>query len=67
MYLILDFKQCNLNFELSFVRIRQVLREIWLFVHEFQAGNFGQLRIFGGMKFVNKLFIKLLDSICISN
>ena len=32
-----------------------------------QARNFGQFRSFGGIKFVNKLFIKLLNFICISN
>ena len=65
--LIKDSKQFNLNFEHSFVGIHQVLREIWLFEHEFQTRNFGQLRNFGSIRFVNKLFIKLLDSISISN
>ena len=59
MWLLLDSTQSYLNFEPSFVEIHQVFREIWLFEHEFQAGNFGQLRIFGGIKFVNKLFIKI--------
>ena len=67
MQLFLDSTQFNLNFEPSFVGIHQVLREMWLFEHEFQARNFGQLWIFGGIKFVNKLFIKLLNLIRISN
>ena len=65
--LFLNFIQSDVNFEPSFVRIRQVLREIWLFEHEFLARNFGQFRIFGGIKFVNKLVIKLLNLIHISN
>ena len=32
-----------LKFEPSFVEIHQVLREIWLFEHEFQARNLGQV------------------------
>ena len=63
MYLFLDFAQSNIDFEHSFVEIHQVLREIWLIEHEFQARNFGQPRIFGGIKFVNKLFIELLNFI----
>ena len=43
--------------------MHQVLREMWLFENEFQTSNFGQLRIFGGIKLVNKLFIKLLNLI----
>ena len=35
MQLVLDSTQSNLNFESSFVRIHQVLVEIWLFKHEF--------------------------------
>ena len=35
--LFLDFTQRNLNFESSFVGIHQILREIWLFEHEFQS------------------------------
>ena len=66
MQLFLNFTQSNLNFEPSFVGIYQLLREIWVFEHEFHTRNFGQLRIFGGIKFVNKLFIKLLNFICIS-
>ena len=31
------------NFKPLFVGIHQVLREIWLFEHKFQARNFGQL------------------------
>ena len=61
------FKQPNLNFEHSFVRIHKVLREMWLFEHEFQSRNFGKLRILGGIRFVNKLFIKLVNSISTSN
>ena len=38
--------QFKLNFESSFVGIHQVLRETWLFGHEFQARNFGQFGIF---------------------
>ena len=60
MLVFLDCTQSDLNFEPSFIEIRQVLREIWLLKHEFQARNFGQLRIFGGIKCVNKLYIKLL-------
>ena len=41
--------------------------EIWLFEHDFQTRNFGQLQIFGGIKFVNKLFMKVLNFIRISN
>ena len=52
-----NFTQSNLNFGASFVGIHQVLREIWLFQHEFQAISSGQLWIFGGIKFGNKLFI----------
>ena len=43
MKLFSNFTQFNLNFESSFAGIHQVLREIWLFQHEFQARNFGQL------------------------
>ena len=32
-----------LNFELSFVGISDILREIWLFKYDFQARNFVQL------------------------
>ena len=67
MQLLLDSTQSNLNFEPSFVAILQVLREKWLFEHEFQARNFDQIWIFGGIKFVNKLFIELLNLIRISN
>ena len=41
--LFLDCTQFHLNFEPSVVVIYQVLREIWLFEHEFQARKFGQL------------------------
>ena len=67
MQLLLDSKQSNLNFEPLFVGIHQVLRDIWLFEPEFQARTFSQLRIYGGIKFVHKLVIKLVNSICISN
>ena len=53
-----NFTQSNLNFEPSFVRICQVLTEIWPFLNEFENENFGQLRIFGSVKFANKLLIK---------
>ena len=43
MWLFLDSIQSNLNFEHSFVVIRQVLREICLFEHKFQARKCGQL------------------------
>ena len=43
MQLMLDFAQSNLNLVASFVEIYQVLREIWLFEHEFQTRNFWQL------------------------
>ena len=72
-YLFLDFIQSNLNFEPSFVGIHQVLREIWLFEHKFQALHLFKIEILanfeflGGMKFVNKLFIKILNFIRISN
>ena len=59
----LDSTQSDLDFMSSFVGIHQVLREVWLFEHEFQARNLGQLSILGGIKFVNKLFIKSLDFI----
>ena len=62
MWLFLNFTQCSLNFEPSFVRIHQVLKDIWLFEHKFQARNFDQLPTFGGIKLLNKLFIKLLNS-----
>ena len=55
--LFLDSKQLNLNFERSFVGIHKVLREIWLFEHEFQTIIFGKLQIFWGIRFVNKLNI----------
>ena len=45
MYLLFNFTQSDLNFEPSFVEIHQVLREIWLFGHDFQTRNFSQLRI----------------------
>ena len=57
----------KLNFEPSIVGIHLGLIEIWLYEHEFRNRNFGQFRIFGGIKFVNKLFIKLLNVIHIFN
>ena len=65
--LFLDCIQSNFDFKPSFDEIYQVLREIWLFEHEFQATNFGQLPSFGSIKFVNQLYIKLLNFIRISN
>ena len=47
--------------------ISQRLIEIWLFANEFQNRNFGQLRSSGGIKSVNKLFIKFLHFIDIPN
>ena len=67
MQLLLDFTQSNSNFEPSFVGIHQVVKKMWFFKHEFQIINFGQLRILWSIKFVNKLFIKLLNFIRISN
>ena len=52
-YLFSNFTPLNLNFESSFVGICQIFMEIWLFVHEFQNRNFGQFRIFRGIKFSN--------------
>ena len=45
MLLLLDFARSNLNFEPSIVEIHQVLKEVWLFEHEFQARKFDQLQI----------------------
>ena len=53
-HIFINFTLSNLKFEPWFVRIRQILIEIWLFEHEFQQRNFGQLRIFGGIKFAKK-------------
>ena len=63
MWLFFDSEQSNSNFEPSSIGIHQILIEIWLFEHKFLTKNFDQLRMFEGIKFVNKLFIKLLDSI----
>ena len=49
----------NLKFELSFARTHPVLREIWLFEHEFQARNFGQFRIFRGIKICQQTVHKI--------
>ena len=57
----------NLNFEHSFVGIYTVLREIQLFEDELKTRIFGKLQIFGGIRFFNKLNIKLVNSISISN
>ena len=38
-----QFSTVQLNSKPSFVRIHQVLGEIWLFEHKFQARNLGQL------------------------
>ena len=54
MQLFLDSTQSNLNYERSFPRIHEVLGEVWLSEHKFQTRNFDQLRIFEGIKFVNK-------------
>ena len=43
MQLFLTPEESNLSFEPSSVGTHQVLREIWLFEHEFQARNFSQL------------------------
>ena len=43
MQLFLGSTQSNLNSELSFAGISEVLREIWLSEHKFQGRNFGQL------------------------
>ena len=43
MELYADSTLSNLKFDPSFAGIHQVLREIWLFEHKFQARNFGQL------------------------
>ena len=65
--LFLDSEQFNLNFEYSFGGIYKVLREIWLFEDELKTRIFGKLQIFGGIRFVNKLNIKVVNSISISN
>ena len=66
--LFLDSKQSNLNFQYSFVGISQVLRGRDSILNmNFKLENFGQLQILGGIRFVNKLFIKLVNSINISN
>ena len=38
--LFLDSTQSNLHFKPSFAAIHEVLRDIWLFEHKFQARNF---------------------------
>ena len=62
-----DSTPSNFNFEPSLVGIRHILIEIWLVEHEIQNRDFGQLRILMGVKFANKLFMKLLYFILISN
>ena len=42
MQQFLDFKQSNLNFESLFVGIHEVLTEIRLSEHKFQARNFSK-------------------------
>ena len=42
------FKQSNLNFEHSFAGVHKVLREMWLFEHEFQSRNCWQTSNFWG-------------------
>ena len=64
--LFLNSTLFNLNFQPSFVGILQTLIEIWLFEHEFQNENFGQLLILRGIKFANKLLTKFLHFIRIS-
>ena len=54
MQLFLDSTQSNLNYERSFARIHEVLGEVWLSEQKFQTRNFDQLRVFEGIKFVNK-------------
>ena len=65
LLLFLNSIQSNLNFEPSFVDVHQVLREIWLFKHEFQDKFWPTLSFW--VKFVNKLFLKLLNFIHISD
>ena len=68
MWLFLDSTLSNLNFEASFVGIRDVLIEIWMLEHEFQNRNFSQFRIFlRVMKSANKLLIKYLSFVYIVN
>ena len=43
MLLFFNFAQSNLNFELLCVGIHQVLKDKWLFEHQFQVRNFCQL------------------------
>ena len=67
----LDSKQSNLNFQYSFVRIRQVLRGRDSILNmNFKLEILANFKFFfwgGGIRFVNKLFIKLVNSISISN
>ena len=57
--------QSSLNFEPLFVRICQILIEIWPFEPGFENKNFGQFRILGSVKFANKLLIKYLHLVYI--
>ena len=70
--LFLDYKQSNSNFQYSFVGIRQVLRGRDSFLNmNFKLGILANFKFFffwgGGIRFVNKLFIKLVNSISFSN
>ena len=47
----------------SFARIHQVFKYIWLFERKFQARNYGQLRILGGIKSVKKTAHEIIDFI----
>ena len=49
MQLVLGSAQSNLNFELSLVGIHQVLREIWLFEHQFSHWKFWTTSNFCGV------------------
>ena len=66
MQLFLDSTQSKLNFKPSFVGIHEVLRELWLFKHKFQARNFANFE-FLGVSNLSKLFIKLINFIRISS
>ena len=63
---VFRFTQSNVKFGPSFVGNHQMSREMWLFNHKIQAGNFGQLRIFGNIK-CQETVIKLINFVRISN
>ena len=42
----MDCRQSNLNFELFFIEIHQVLREIGLFEHEIQALSLNKINLY---------------------